>query len=145
MRRRPGESPQRSGRRFEAFWAKLFGVVPQRGSGSSWLAKLDVRDTRITFSCKWTEKDSFRLTREFMREADQAIYENGDNSVPAMAISIDNGEEVLVTMRAEDFIRLVTSKDSRYVAPTRGEQKRIRAGMPSLLRDAPVEPRNGAA
>jgi len=40
--RRPGESPQVAGNRFERFWARVFGVEPTRGSGNQWFAKLDV-------------------------------------------------------------------------------------------------------
>lgn len=48
FRKRPGETPQKSGGRFERFWASLFGVEPQRGSGATWIAKLDVADGSIT-------------------------------------------------------------------------------------------------
>lgn len=135
MRSRPGESPQQAGRRFERFWAKLFGVDPQRGSGNQWHSKMDVADGAITFSLKWTSKPLFPLTKELLREVDRAIYENGDNSIPAIAVSIDDGGEVLVVLRASDLLRILASEQASYITPSKGEQKRHRAGIPSLLRE----------
>lgn len=135
MQKRPGEDPQRSGRRFERFWAKVFGVEPQKGSGNQWFARLDVGDGSITWSCKWTGNNSFSISKELLREADEAIYENGDNSIPGIAASIDNGAEVVVILRASDFLRLMQSDQARYIVPSKSEQKRARAGTPALLRD----------
>jgi hypothetical protein len=135
MRKRPGESPQKSGRRFERFWAALFGVEPQKGSGNVWYAKLDVGDGTFTFSCKWTEKESHSISKELLREADNAIRENGDNSIPAIAIALDGGTETVVVCRASDFVRILESEQSRYIVPTKGEQKRRRSRLPGLLRD----------
>jgi hypothetical protein len=136
MRSRPGESPQAAGRRFERWWAKVFGVEPQRGSGNQWTARLDVADGSITFSCKWTADKSFRISKELLREADKAVYENGDNSIPALAISIDDGAEVVVALRASDLLRLLASEQVRYLPPSKAVQKRRIAGIPSLLRES---------
>jgi hypothetical protein len=135
MRPRPGEAPQKSGKRFERFWASIFGREPQRGSGNQWTAKLDVADGSITWSLKWTSHESHSISKEMLREADKAIYENGDNSIPGIAISIDNGSETVVVLRAADFLRLMESDQARYITPSKGEQKRRRAGIPALLRD----------
>ncbi len=135
MRSRPGETPQQSGRRFERFFAKLFGVEPTRGSGNLWFAKLDVGDGSITWSLKWTSKSSFSMTRELLREADRAVHENGDNSIPGVAVSVDDGAEVFVTFRASDLMRLLSTEQARYVTPTKSEQKRRIASTPSILRD----------
>lgn len=135
MRARPGDSPQKSGRRFEQFFAKLLGVEPQKGSGNTWLAKLDVADGKLTCSLKWTTDDGFRINKTLLREADNAIYENGDNSIPCIATAIDSGSEVLVTLRMQDFLRLMESDAARYITPSKGEQKRRRAGIPGLLRE----------
>jgi len=135
-RRRPGESPQRHGRRFEEFWAKLFGVRPQKGSGNVWHAKMDVGDGSILWSCKHTDRESFSLSRQLMREAQEAITGPGGvggQTMPGLATSIDG--EVFVTLRAEDFLRLISSPQARYIEPSKGEQKRARARIPSLLRD----------
>jgi hypothetical protein len=137
MRSRPGESPQKSGRRFERFWAKIFGVEPQAGSGNQWFAKLDVADGSITWSLRWTTHESYRISKELLREADKAVYENGDNSISGIAISIDDGAEVVVVLRAADFQRILAAENPGYIKPSKAEQKRQIAGIPTLLRDDP--------
>lgn len=135
MRARPNDTPQQSGKRFERFWASIFGKEPQRGSGNTWIAKLDVADGSITWSLKWTAKESASISKALLKEADEAIYKNGDNSLPGIAMAIDSGTEVVVILRASDFLRLMQSDQARYIPPSRGEQKRARAGIPALLRD----------
>lgn len=139
MRARPGEAPQKAGRRWERFWARLFGVIPQKGSGNTWTAKLDVADGSITWSCKWTSHESASISKSLFREADQAIHDNSDNSIPGIAIALDNGSETIVALRAIDFLRLIQSDQARYITPSKAEQKRRRAGIPALLRDDPTD------
>jgi hypothetical protein len=69
-RRRPGESSQKHGTRFEHFWAAIFGVKPTLGSGNQWFSKMDVGDSAVLWSCKHTDADSFRLSKDLMREAE---------------------------------------------------------------------------
>jgi len=130
-RPRPGATPQQEGRRFESFWAKFFGVEPTRGSGNQWFAKLDVGDAHFLFSAKETQAESFSISRGLMREVEREV--SGD-TVPALAVAIDGGE-IFVTLRGEDFLRLINSDQARYVTPSRGEQKRNRAKIPEILRD----------
>lgn len=132
---RPGERPQKSGRRWERFWASIFGTEPQVGSGNQWHSKMDVADGSITWSLKWTSNASHSISKELLREADAAIHENGDNSIPGIAISLDDGAEVVVALRASDFLRLIQSDQARYVTPSKGEQKRRLASTPALLRE----------
>lgn len=133
---RPGETPQKAGRRFEAFWASLFGVKPIKGSGSLWYAKLDVADGgSILWSCKHTDNQSFRISRELMAEAQQAILGQGGvggDTIPGIATSVDG--EVYVTLRADDFLRIF-QEDSKWIPQSKGEEKRARSRIPSLLRD----------
>ena len=132
---RPGESPQKAGRRFEAFWASLFGVEPVKGSGSLWYAKLDVNDASILWSCKHTDSQSFRISRELMAEVQQAILGQGGvggETIPGIATSVDG--EVYVTLRADDFLRIFQA-DSKWIPKSKGEEKRARSRIPSLLRD----------
>lgn len=134
-RRRPDETSQVHGRRFEAFWARLFGVKPIKGSGALWYAKLDVGDGTILWSCKHTDKESFRISSALMREAEQAIYGPGGiggGAIPGIAVSVDG--EAYVTLRAEDFLRLMATSEGRYVEPSKVDQKRIRSRVPALLR-----------
>lgn len=135
-RRRPGESSQKHGTRFEKFWAKIFGVEPTRGSGNQWFAKLDVGDGSILWSCKHTDSESFSMTKKLMREAEDAINGPGGvggTTLPGIATSLDG--DVYVTLRAEDFLRIVQSDAVTYVTPSMGAQKRARSKIPALLRD----------
>lgn len=133
LRKRPrvGATPQQEGRRFEPFWAKALGVEPTRGSGNQWYAPLDVGDVSFLFSLKETQAESFRISRELMREVERQIT---GSRIPAMAVAVDGGE-VFVTLRGEDFLRLINSDQARYVTRSRGEQKRSRAKIPEILRD----------
>jgi len=135
-RRRPGESSQKAGTRFEKFWAKVFGVEPTRGSGNQWHAKLDVGDGSILWSCKHTDAASFSLSTKLMREAEAAINGPGGvggKTLPGIAVSLDG--EVYVTLRAEDLLRLLASDGAQYIVPSKGDQKRSRSKIPALLRD----------
>lgn len=134
--RRPGESSQKHGNRFERFWAGLFGVKPTRGSGNQWFAKMDVGDGAILWSCKHTDHESFSLSKKLMREAEGAINGPGGvggSTLPGIATSLEG--EVFVTLRAEDFLRLMSHPNARYIEPSKGEQKRNRAKLPAILRE----------
>lgn len=134
-RKRPGSTPQEEGRRFEKFWAKVFGVEPVKGSGSIWYAKLDVGDGSILWSCKWTDNASFPISRALMNEAERAVNGPGGvggKTLPGLATSVDG--EIFCTLRAEDLLRLLASDAAHYIVPSKGEQKRVRAKIPELLR-----------
>lgn len=138
---RPGESAQKTGRRFERFFANLFGVDPQRGSGNLWYAKMDVGDGAMLWNLKFSEQEVLRFgkyrVRDLLREAEQAINGQGGvggSIIPGVAIAEEDGE-VFVSLRAEDFLRIVRSDVVTHVVPSRGEQKRQRARVPALLRD----------
>jgi hypothetical protein len=135
MRRRPNERPQDAGRRFESFWAKIFGVKPTPGSGNGWRVKLDVADGSIIWSCKYTIHRSITITKELLHEAQDAAHNNGDNSIPGIAIALDDGDMVIVAMEASDFIRLLTTDSGPYIKPTKADEKRLRAGIPAILRE----------
>ena len=83
------------------------------------------------FSLKETQAESFRISRELMREVEREI---DGATIPALAVAIDGGE-VFVTLRGEDFLRLINSDQAQYVTPSRGDQKRARAKIPEILRD----------
>lgn len=134
-RRRPGESSQAHGSRWERAWAKMFGVDPQKGSGSLWYAKLDVADGSILWSLKHTDAASFRVTTDLMHEVQSAISGSGGvggDTIPGLAISVQG--EPFVVLRAGDFMRMVT-QDVKHVAPPADEVKRRRAAVPALMRD----------
>lgn len=128
---------QRRGYDFEEKFADLFGVEVQKGSGSVWYAKLDVADSTILWSCKSTDAQSFRLSRDTMREPQEAINGPGGiggSTIPGVATSVDG--EVFVTLRAEDFLRLADSGELRYNESSKANAKRARSKVPGLLRDS---------
>lgn len=135
MRPRPGDSPQRSGRRFERIFANLFGKSPTRGSGNQWFVKMDVLDGTITWSCKYTESESLSITKSMLREVEQGVYKNGDNSIPGIAAAVDGGTEVVVVLKYEDFLRLLSKNPNGYISPSKAEAKRAAARIPVLFRD----------
>lgn len=138
FRRRPGTTPQEAGFDFEEHFAKLFGVEPTLGSGNQWFAPLDVGDVQFLFSCKWTGAESFRMSRALMVEVQKAINGpggRGGDTIPGVATHLDESGETLVTLRAEDLLRLLQTGDYKYVVPSKGEQKRARASVPALLRE----------
>ena len=133
---RAGEKPQKTGRRFETFWASLFGVKPVKGSGSLWYAKLDVADGgSILWSCKHTDDASFRVSKALFREAEDAVIGQGGvggETIPGLAVSVDG--EVIVALKAEDFLRMF-KKNVKWIEPSKGEQKRARSQIPAILRE----------
>jgi hypothetical protein len=59
----------------------------------------------------------------------------GGERIPVPAVAVENGQEVLVTLRAKDYLRLIRSECTRYVTPSRREQKRNRGKISNLVRD----------
>lgn len=138
--KRLGETAQRTGYRFEKYFARLLGSQPIRGSGSQWTAKLDIRDGAVLWSLKHTDADSFRLSNDLMQEAVRAIYApggTGGDLIPGIALSI-NGE-IYTVLRGDDFLRLMTSEAPVYIPQTKGDAKRSRARVPNLFKDLPAE------
>lgn len=128
--RRPGETPQKGGRRFENFWAKVFGREPTKGSGNVWYVELDVGDGTITWECKLTDAESYSITKKLFSKMEGEIK---SGSIPGLATAV-NGE-VFCTLRAEDLLRLLGSDAAKYVVPSKGDQKRNRSKIPALLRE----------
>ena len=132
---RKDRTPSEKGYDFERFWASIFGVKPQPGSGSQWFARMDVATTPILFSCKHTDAESLRVTRGMMKEVQDAISGPGGIGGDAIgAIATNVAGEALVTFRAEDFLRLAQSDEIKFVTPSHGQAKRARAKIPALLR-----------
>ena len=71
-----------------------------------------------------------------LTEASDAINApggTGGNQIGGVAVSEDGVAYVI--FKAEDFLRLAQTGDIHYITPSRGEQKRKRAGVASLLRE----------
>ena len=132
---RPGETPQETGRRFEKFFAKLFGREPQRGSGNIWHMPLDVGSIALLFSLKFSTKDKLRWGSTSVRDLFKEIDRAADSRTGALAIHEQLTGETYVVFRANDFLRMSQSGDIHYMTPSKGEQKRARSKVPSLLRE----------
>jgi len=139
---RPGESPQKTGFRFETFFAKLLGVEPTKGSGNQWTAKLDLKAASFLMSLKFSTKDVLRFgsyrMRDLLRETDQAINGQGGVGGSTIGVVVTHEQEsglTFITMNADDFLRMIQSGDIEYVVASKGVQKRARAKIPALLRE----------
>lgn len=131
---RPGDTPQTEGRRFEKFWAKFFGREPIKGSGNQWHMPMDVGSIAILFNLKHSREDKLRFGKyrvlDLLRETQAAA---GMDKVGAVVTSEDG--EVIISFKGEDFLRIAQTGDIHYITPSKGEQKRSRSKIPSLLRD----------
>lgn len=134
--KRPGESAQRTGYRFERYFASLFGAKPTKGSGSHWTAKMDVADGTILWNLRHTDAASFRVTKDLMSETVAAINGPGGvggDTIPGIAISVQG--EIYTILRAEDFVSLLTSDEGvKYIRPSKAEAKRRRATIPNIFK-----------
>jgi hypothetical protein len=128
---------QPPGRQWEKLLAARIGGREQPSSGSKWYAKLDVRGRKTIWSAKDTEAESFRITRDMLREIRSSVNTPGAPSglIPIMGIRIAGKEEVAVLM-LDDLLSLLASDESTPVAPTKAEAIQHRASLPQLLRDA---------
>jgi hypothetical protein len=96
---------------------------------------MDVADGSITWSCKFTTYPSFTITKKMLKECAEGVHENGDNSIPGLAIAVSDGEDVIVVLQSADFLRLLGDESARYIKPTKSDQKRRISRTPSVLRD----------
>ena len=119
----------------EERFAKRLGTTPHRGSGNKWYCRLDTGNGQpILWSLKFTTANSFRVTRADLEEAVAATdAPGGSGTIPALGVGIAD-EVDLVVMRADDLLALL-SEDVTYVTPSKSEQKRAAARIPTLLRD----------
>lgn len=115
---------------FEKIWGKLLGTKPQPGSGNKWYAKLDVADARFLWSLKHTEKKSFSLTPALMKEVEEEVT---GTTIPGIAVDVDGHRFVI--LNADDFLRFCESGEYKYIVPSRAEQKRQQAKIPTLFRE----------
>lgn len=127
---------QERGREWESDFAEEFGLTLVPGSGSPWWSgKLDVTGEGARWSLKWTNKESFSVTRKIIREAVEATRGLGGTSeIPLWAFNIQ-GEE-LVMMRKEDF-KAIQARELNVLPEVRTktvERTRL-AEIPILLRD----------
>ena len=85
------------------------GAKLQPGSGNQWHSKLDVKDTGFLWSLKRTTYNSFSITLDMIGEMVHAVYAPGGvggNNVPAMCISLNDKEDIVV-MRLSDFVGII--------------------------------------
>lgn len=126
-------TPQQEGRAYEVRFAKAIGAVPVPGSGSGF-SKLDVRGSKILWSCKWSgNHKSFRVSQDHFEEAMHAIVGPGGiggDTIPAMAIQLD-GEELAV-FRMSDIVAMLT--DETPIATAKSQGRVRRDDTPEILR-----------
>ena len=137
---RPGDDPQKEGRRFEAFWAAFLGKEPTRGSGNQWHSKLDVGSAQILMNLKHSRDGILRFSKyrmkDLFKETQDAITGQGGvggETIGAVVTSEDG--EIYITFKGHDFLRMAQSGDIQYIVATKGEQKRMRSRIPALLRE----------
>ncbi len=128
---------QDRGREFEKRWAKKVGANQQKGSGNYYLWRQDAENRgRYLWSCKHTDGKSYRLQLEDIDEVIDAVEGpggSGNETVPAMAISIAGREFVL--QRADDWISDHTEQPDSFIKPDKSAERRQLRNTPGLLRE----------
>ena len=126
-------TPQEKGREWEEIWSAKVQGQKTPGSGNQWYSKLDVRSKLITWSNKWTGKDSFRVDRGIIDENRNATLAPGGNgTIPALAIRIENVGDFVV-IGADDFLELLKAKP--IIQAEKADNRRATAAVPQLLRE----------
>jgi len=131
------KSPQEKGRDFEREMADEYGLQQVPGSGNQWHSKLDVAGSKVRWSLKFTEGDSFKLSKEFIREAVDATQGlSGSGELPLWGIRLGDSEYDLVVIRRRDFNTFVKGEIKFTSEKRKGTAIRTRmSDVPSLLRD----------
>lgn len=131
------DTPQARGRKFEKEIGDEFDLYQTPASGALFYSKLDLAGFGSRWSCKFTEKRSFRLTQEDIEEAIRACTGvGGDGTIPVWALRIGEERYDLVIMRKEDFKLLLNKEISiGKSGSTKNEMKKKRAATPQLLRE----------
>jgi hypothetical protein len=135
---RPGESPQKTGGRFETYFAKFFGQKPVKGSGNQWHAPLDVGSIKILFNLKWSSKDLLRFGKyqihDLFIETQEAV--KSSDKTGALVIHEETTGKTYTIFEGTDFMRMAQTGDIHYMTPSKGDQKRAQSRVPALLRDS---------
>lgn len=130
------------GREFEKLWVRLFGGKLQKGSGNTPYAKLDVDAHKFLLSLKATQNKSFRITKEDLDEAKDAVYGPGGvggEYVPALAFCLVQGDEpsptdpIYVAIEAATLVNLL-QQDVKVFAVDKETEKISIGNVPGLLR-----------
>lgn len=126
-------TPQERGRAWEEIWRKKVQGNLQPGSGNQFNARLDVRSKAITWSCKWTAEDGFRVSRRIIQEnVDATEAPGGNGSMPGLAIRLEGAGDFVV-LRADDFLQLLT--EPPLIAADKAANKRASARVPELFKE----------
>jgi len=130
------KTPQEKGLLWEDEFAKEFGLEKVIGSGSPWYSgKLDVHGEGARWSLKFTENESYRLTKKDIEEALEATGGlSGGSETPLWAIKIQDHE--LIVIRKEDFKQMQAGELNVLpeVRTKTAERARL-AEIPILLRE----------
>jgi hypothetical protein len=83
-------------------------VVP--GSGNQWHSALDVRANGFLYSCKYTDQQSYRITRDTLDEMTLNTMGPGkEPAIPALAVRLGetSGRYDFVVVGADDWKNLI--------------------------------------
>lgn len=120
------------GTQFEEDLAEELGLRRVPGSGNQWHSKMDVHGRDMRWSLKATDKEGYRVNREFFEENLRATTGlGGTGETPMWALRFPFGDFVI--MRKDDFI--ATGGEFSVPASTSGQDRRNRASVPQLLRE----------
>lgn len=107
------------GKSFEDYFIKKTGAKKVPSSGSKWYAKLDAMTGNIVWSLKKTTKPSFTVNSNLIKEMNDAVKSPagyGLDAIPAMCVSIDSDE--LVVIGLDDFMMLLSEKKDLFSEQT---------------------------
>lgn len=109
--------------------------VKQSGGGKFW--KLDVKSgiglLRFVWSCKNTDKDYIRITKDQLREAREAargMRGSGDGYTAGMVIGVDG--EAFALIQLDDFAEILTADRSDVIPIAASKAAERRAGARRL-------------
>lgn len=132
-------TPQQEGRAFEKRFAKKYGGNEQPGSGNGIYHKLDVKDNKFLWSLKYTSKGSFSFKSQDFKEVNDEVVGQGGlgfEYTPGMAVELDGKVYAILEM---DSLEALLQQDVKVYKADKATEKRARAAVPRLLRQADDE------
>ena len=130
------------GRQFEDLFSKKYSVSKQPNSGATPFYKMDAEGKRLLYSLKATQKKSFRVTEDDLKEVSEAVRGIGGLSadhIPALSFSLVKGDKprpsdpTYVVLEMGDLVSLVQEKAEVFQLD-KNEKKRQLSKLPELFR-----------
>lgn len=115
--------------------AEKIGLDKTPGSGALPWRKLDLDGRGTKWSLKFTEKESFRVSHDMIREAEEHTFGlGGGGEIPMWAVRLQNDQHDFVIMQLDDFLTLFR-EGVKLAKGKKSEERRRLASVPILLRD----------